>query len=215
MKQKKVIASFIVTLIAFVMVIIWAISYYSQDVVEDYWGRLEYKIVKINEQNYKLQAYNQSIIDIYVAGEKRTLIYEGKAYKVEPYNEPNTYIVTFPSGNSYTVYGYLNYGELITDQAEEEVVVDNSEAALAPFLVKASYEHYFTKLGDWKGFIKALLLFSLALAVFLVKKLQFLLFHISYLFVKEPEPTAFYYIFCKIVMAICMFYAGLIFIKSL
>lgn len=221
-------------LISIIFVLVWATRYFMVDVVKYDMYSKTYDLVASSSNQYNLVATNhtdsiffpnEQPLKVYIKEDNnRTIEINGDIYSVRAATESeakdllsmNNHIVTYPDGKQYIVEDALMWYDYIPGKGRVLNEISYLNSMYAPsFLVTASYEQYFSKQGNLKLFIGSFVLFFVSLAVILFKKCQMYLFNISYLFVEEPTPTAFYFIFCKIVMAVSMFYACILFFKSL
>jgi hypothetical protein len=164
----------------------------------------DYKQLQINEKKYQLKELGS------------------KEYK-------KTYLVTYPSGNTYTVEDVNNSGFLMAYDKNGELVFgiqaySNNGRILSPgeeyyhpsSLVTVAYEKYHEPQGNIFIFILSILSFVYSWCLLRKESFQSFLFKLSYgLWVVNPEPSDFYFFITKVGAVAGMIMSGLFLLLSL
>ncbi|URN93032.1 MAG: hypothetical protein NAG76_14405 [Candidatus Pristimantibacillus lignocellulolyticus] len=200
--------------IVFISIVVWAYYYYSE------------KIFYINDIKYSENALEPKNITYYTASggneirlikheDYRELDISGKIFKIEETKVDvleKTFIVTYPSGKTYTVRNYNSNDLLLAFDENDEMYIStvaysnngpiftsNEQHYHPSSLVSAAYEEYHERQGNLIIFILSLILFVLSWLLFSNKSLQMFIFHLSYgLDVVDPEPSDFYFATTKL-----------------
>lgn len=217
-------------LILLVIIAIWAIRYYSEDIVM--FDHKEYKETSSNEQYKLYQSFYGPDIKLFSSEDLNVVDIEGEKYTIVPNLVTDTrkaYTVTFPNGRKFLVENIMGTNELITYDENlhpfvtstailssgEKISQDGILYYPSNFVVIA-YEEYHEKQGEWFIFIIAIVLFLFGYMLLVNRKLQMVFFYLEHrLDVVKPEPSDFYFITTKIGAVFVMAVAVVIFFMSL
>jgi len=221
------------TLIAifFISIAVWAYNYYSEKVF--YINDVKY--VKHAPEHNNITSYTDNTgneIRLIKHGDYRELEIASESYRIEETKLnafEDTFIVTYPSGKTYTVRNINNNDFLMAFDEKDEMVIStvaysNGERIHSSndlyhhpsSLVAAAYDEYHEQQGNLIIFILSLIFFVFSWMLLSNKSLQLFLFHISYgLSVVDPEPSDFYFVTTKIGAVGGMFASFVFFIQSL
>lgn len=215
--MKPIKMSFILKLIALLIlvpiILIWAYNYFSEKVFY-----LDDKTYSESSAESMITTYTTrlgEIIQITQYPDYKQLQINSEMYRIHENGSKDhekTYLVTYPSGKTYTVKDVSNSGFLMAYDENGELVSGltvyaNSERILSPgeeyyppsSLVSASYDKYHLQRGNVFLFIMSILIFGYSWCLFRIEAFQRLLFKISYgLWVVDPEPTEFYFSVTKL-----------------
>jgi hypothetical protein len=227
--------TFIVRLIAVLVVAsvtsIWASNYFSTKVF--YLDDKKYSEKSTNStQTTKYTALFGELIWLTQYPDYKQLQIKGVKYQLkelESMGYKKTYLVTYPSGNIYTVedvndsdflMAYDKNGELVFEfQAfsnNERILSPGEEYYLPSSLVTAAYENYHKLQGNIYIFILSILSFVYSWCLFRKEAFQRFLFNLSYgLWVVDPEPSDFYFFATKVGAVAGMIMSGLFLLLSL
>jgi len=226
-----VIMKRIVIAIIFISIVVWAYNYYSEKVF--YINDIKY-LENTHEHN-NITSYTDNsgnVIKLTIHQNYKELEIESESYRIEK-NRKNeyekTFIVSYPSGRTYTVKDLNNNNMLVAfDENDEMFISTVAYSSDGPIfssieqyyhpssLVAAAYKEYHEQQGNLIIFVISLIFFAFSWLLFSNKSLQLFLFHISYgLSVVDPEPSDFYFATTKIGAVGGMIASFVFFIQSL
>ena len=191
------------------------------------------RVFHLNGHTYKLHSQeNQRLvyhsssgsapveISIHNLEHERMVYLDGGEYNirkitVSPYE--TKYIVTYPAGQRYEVvsngYGLMSFdskGELVPEfyaySGDTRILGESEETYFPSALVTAAYEKYHYTLGEPVYLYLALALLIYGWCGFRYRKFQDVAYWISlrWIWTRNPEPSDFYYIMCKVAGVLCM-----------
>jgi hypothetical protein len=231
LSNRKFIFKMIVLLVVVTVTALWAYNYFST------------KVFYIDDNKYSEKSAESTQITTYTAWFGKPIqISNSQDFKelqidkdtyllkeLESTVDKETYLVTYPSGNVYTVEDVNHSGFLMAYDKNGDLLFgfqaySNNERILSPgeeyyhpsSLVTAAYDKYHERQGNVFIFIFSILFFVYSWCVFRKEAFQRFLFKISYgLWVVDPEPSDFYFFMTKVGTVVGMVASGLLLLQSL
>ncbi|WP_256759877.1 hypothetical protein [Cohnella sp. WQ 127256] len=213
LSNRNFILKMIVLLVVVTVTSMWAYNYFST------------KVFYLDDKKYSEKSAQSTLITKYTAWfgkpirinnsrDVKELQIDEDTYLLKELGstgDKETYLVTYPSGNVYTVEDVNHSGFLLAYDKNGEVVLgfqaySNNERILSPgeeyyhpsSLVTAAYDKYHERQGNVFLFILSILFFAYCWCVFRKEAFQRFLFKLSYrLWVVDPEPSDFYFFMTK------------------
>ncbi|WP_222861088.1 hypothetical protein [Paenibacillus ihumii] len=207
-------------------------SYFTESVF--YFNEHKYK--KVNEQadfaEYRSQT--EPLIKVQRIGHDRQVTIQSEEYAIHRLGDPFNikYEVIYPGGKRFEVNDHngllVSYDEngdwfvqMTVFDSSGQRILQEGEEQLERYhpsdLVAAAYPEYHTKQGEPVFFIFSIFMFIYGWCGFRYEGFQNFLFKISlnWLWVREAEPSDFYYFMCKIGGIVAMILSVVMFFKSL
>ncbi|MFD0670302.1 DUF6199 family natural product biosynthesis protein [Cohnella sp. GCM10027633] len=185
---------------------------------------LDNHLFRLADEKGELAVYRSSTADsvqVRQDGGKRIVEIDGESYTVEEAvtSPASKYRLTYPGGRTYDSerhngmwWTYDDKGELVLGvmrYAGDNRILSEGEEIYPPAqLVIAAYSEYHLKRGTPELLYLALAAVVFGWCGFRYRKFQDLNFKLSFywLYVRDPEPTDFYYFMCKVGGIACMLF---------
>lgn len=211
------------------LVAIWAIPHFFTKVV--YLNA--YKYSKLSHEGDAITYHSNSseAKDVVVTDfpDRKELLIEDKMYTVREVRgkDDPTFLISYPNGGTYTAVRhsgiflvYDDQGDMVSQVTiyvdDKRVLSPNEEVYLPSQLVTLAYTQYQSFNGSIFGFMGSIALFLYGWCGFRYEAFQRFMFTLSYgLWVKDPEPSDFYFAVTKFAACIIMVCAIGLGLKSL
>lgn len=207
-------AQLIISFLVMIGISVWTAPYFSESVF--YLHGDKFRPILQEPQAVTYRAHNGQEVVVMNSdepGQKRVII-ERQEYEVHVLEDQSIprYEVIYPSGERFRVEAH-NKILLWLDQQGEWVPeiswningapqpIDEQVGLYSPsMIVRAAFPEYHSKQGVLLLYYGSYALMLFGWSLFRFEKLQILLFHLSFhwLWVREAEPSDFYYLSCKI-----------------
>lgn len=166
------------------------------------------------------QSKTAAPIQVRIEDDGRTVIINHMEYYITKYSSNTTYNVAYPNGRNYEVrdesgnlWSFDENGNLVLEvfaYVNNQRIIQEGEEEFTPaMLVTAAYPEYHNTPGAPGFLFLALAILIYGWCSFRYKKFQDIMFNLSAqrLWVKDPEPSDFYYFMCKAGGILCMGFA--------
>lgn len=209
---------------------VWSAPYFSESVFYMHGDKF-----RLDQQNSRQATYRSS------GGQRIVVLNDGDIYRKQVRIDQQNYAVNvleatpvpryeviYPSGERFNVD---SYGEMLVGTSDQGETIpeiswsingvpqpfDDKVGLYSPgMIVRAAFPEYHAKQGSLLLYYSSFILMIFGWCLFRYEKLQNVLFHLSLrgIWVREAEPSGFYYFSCKISGVAILGFGVYVFVKS-
>ncbi|GAA0135362.1 hypothetical protein YSY43_22020 [Paenibacillus sp. YSY-4.3] len=231
---KRIKASTLLTIVGILLFFIFVVPFFHSYFNESVFYFEQHKYKQAHEQDHvtEYRSLSGPTIEVQTEGSNRRVIIENEEYFIDKLGDQFNikYEVTYPNGQLFEVNDHggllMSYDEngdwfvQITafDSNGQKILPKGEVELLHPSgLVTVAYSEYHEKQGEPILFVFSILLFIYGWCGYRYEKFQNFLFKISmyWVWVREAEPSDFYYFMCKVGGIVVMIMSVVVFFTSL